>query len=142
VNYTEILDALREFTSHERIEFLPLAPDAKPVSDYAPIHKYVLDFRRRHCFDNRRKLAAAVAERHLCCQISDFIAPNVMTLRLCREIIPMCGEELQYRKLTGTTRAFPNIKRILGKVDSCQAKCRGRCSGGAGLRTVGSRRNH
>jgi hypothetical protein len=34
VNYTEILDALREFTSRERIEFLPLAPEAKTVSAY------------------------------------------------------------------------------------------------------------
>jgi hypothetical protein len=45
VNYTEILDALREFTARERIEFLPLAPDAEPVSDYAPIQKYVLDLK-------------------------------------------------------------------------------------------------
>ena len=45
MNYTEILDALREFTSRERIEFLPLAPDAGPVSDYAPIQKYVLDLK-------------------------------------------------------------------------------------------------
>jgi len=44
VKYTEILDALREFTSRERIDFLPLAPDAKPISAYAPIQKYVLDF--------------------------------------------------------------------------------------------------
>jgi hypothetical protein len=59
VNYTEILDARREFTSRERIEFLPLAPEARPVSDYAP----------------------------------------------------------NFRRLTGTTRAFPNIKRILGRID-------------------------
>ena len=45
MNYTEILDALREFTSRERIELLPRAPDAKPVSDYAPIQKYVLDLK-------------------------------------------------------------------------------------------------
>jgi hypothetical protein len=45
VNYTEILDALREFTSRERIEFLPQAPEARPVSDYAPIQKYVLDLK-------------------------------------------------------------------------------------------------
>jgi len=41
----EILQALRDFTERERIEFLPLAPDAKPVSAYAPIHKYVLDLK-------------------------------------------------------------------------------------------------
>ena len=45
VNYTEILDALREFTSRERIEFLPPALEAKPISDYTPIQKYVLDLK-------------------------------------------------------------------------------------------------
>ncbi len=45
MNYTEILDALREFTSRERIELLPQAPEARPVSDYAPIQKYVLDLK-------------------------------------------------------------------------------------------------
>jgi hypothetical protein len=45
VNYSEILDALREFTSRERIEFLPLAPDPKPLSEYDPIQKYVLDLK-------------------------------------------------------------------------------------------------
>jgi hypothetical protein len=38
VNYTEILDALREFTSRGRIELLPQALEAQPISDYAPIH--------------------------------------------------------------------------------------------------------
>ena len=41
----EILQALRDFTERDRIEFLPLAPDAKPVSGYAPIVKYVLDLK-------------------------------------------------------------------------------------------------
>jgi hypothetical protein len=45
MDYAEILDALREFTSRDRIEFLPLASDAEPVSDYAPIQKYVLDLK-------------------------------------------------------------------------------------------------
>jgi hypothetical protein len=45
VNYTEILSALREFTFRARIEFLPLAPDARPVSNYTPIQKYVLDLK-------------------------------------------------------------------------------------------------
>jgi hypothetical protein len=45
VNYTQILDALREFTSRERIEFLPLAPEARPLSDYPPIQKYVPDLK-------------------------------------------------------------------------------------------------
>ena len=45
MNYAEILDALRELVARERIEFLPLAPDAKPISPYAPIQKYVLDLK-------------------------------------------------------------------------------------------------
>jgi hypothetical protein len=45
VNYTEIIEALREFVSRDRIEFLPLAPDAQPISYYAPIQKYVLDLK-------------------------------------------------------------------------------------------------
>ena len=45
MNYTEILDALRQFTSRERIEFLPLAHEASPISEYAPIQKYVLDLK-------------------------------------------------------------------------------------------------
>jgi hypothetical protein len=39
VNDTAMADALREFTSRERIEFLPLAPEARPVSDDAPIQE-------------------------------------------------------------------------------------------------------
>ncbi len=112
------------------------------LAEMPPNVEAAIAFRRRHCFDNKRKLATVVAERHVCCQISDSIARNVMTLRLCREIIPMCGEELNFRKLTGTTRAFPNIKRILGKVDSGHGRCGSRFNGGAGLRTVVARRNH
>jgi hypothetical protein len=45
VNPTEILDALREFTSRNRVDFLPLAPDPRPLSPYAPIQKYLLDLK-------------------------------------------------------------------------------------------------
>ncbi len=45
MNYTEILDALREFTSRERVSFLPPAPDPAGLSPYAPIVKYVLDLK-------------------------------------------------------------------------------------------------
>jgi len=41
----DILQALRDFTGRERIEFLPRAPEARPVSGYAPIHKYALDLK-------------------------------------------------------------------------------------------------
>jgi len=45
VNYQEILNALSGLTAREQIEFLPLAPDARPLSPYAPIQKYVLDLK-------------------------------------------------------------------------------------------------
>ncbi len=45
MNYAEILDALREFTSRERVDFLPLALDPLPPSPYGPISKYVLDLK-------------------------------------------------------------------------------------------------
>ncbi|HEY1662819.1 MAG TPA: hypothetical protein VGI03_10410 [Verrucomicrobiae bacterium] len=45
MNYQEILNALSEVTSREAIEFLPLAPDARPLSPYAPIQKYALDLK-------------------------------------------------------------------------------------------------
>ena len=45
MNYTEILQALREFVARESIELLPLAAGSQPVSGYAPIHKYVLDLK-------------------------------------------------------------------------------------------------
>src|SRR5260370_31834452 len=45
VSYTEVLDALRELTSRERVDFLPLAPDQQPLSSYPPIAKYLLDLK-------------------------------------------------------------------------------------------------
>ena len=45
MNYTEILRALREFASRERIELLPPALEAQPISDYPPLQKYVLDLK-------------------------------------------------------------------------------------------------
>jgi hypothetical protein len=46
VNPTEILAALREFTSRERLDFLPPAPDLRPLSPYPPIGKYLLDLKQ------------------------------------------------------------------------------------------------
>lgn len=45
MNADNILNSLKQFTDRERIEFLPLAPDSKPVSEYLPIHKYALDLK-------------------------------------------------------------------------------------------------
>jgi hypothetical protein len=41
----DILIALQEFTGQERIDFLPLAPDTRKPSPYAPIEKYLLDLK-------------------------------------------------------------------------------------------------
>ena len=41
----DILIALQDLTEGERIEFLPLAPDMRKSSSYAPIEKYLLDLK-------------------------------------------------------------------------------------------------
>ncbi len=41
----DILIALQDLTRCERIEFLPLAPDTRKPSPYAPIEKYLLDLK-------------------------------------------------------------------------------------------------
>jgi hypothetical protein len=41
----DILIALQDLTERERIEFLPLAPDVRMPSSYAPIEKYLLDLK-------------------------------------------------------------------------------------------------
>ncbi|MGD1089333.1 MAG: hypothetical protein ABR955_11495 [Verrucomicrobiota bacterium] len=41
----DILIALQDLTGRERIEFLPLAPDTRKPSSYAPIEKYLLDLK-------------------------------------------------------------------------------------------------
>ena len=45
MNAENILKALKQFSDHEQIKFLPLAPEARPISDYPPIHKYALDLK-------------------------------------------------------------------------------------------------
>ena len=112
------------------------------LAEMPPNVEAALAFRRRWRFDNKRPLAAVVAERHLCCQISDSIAQTVMTLRLAREIIPMCGQEIHFRKLTGTTRAFPDMKKIFGNVHLGQIRCGSHFSRRPGLRSLVVRRNH
>ncbi|HEY1719494.1 MAG TPA: hypothetical protein VGH42_14535, partial [Verrucomicrobiae bacterium] len=43
----DILIALKNLTECERIEFLPLAPDIRKPSAYAPIEKYLLDLKNK-----------------------------------------------------------------------------------------------
>jgi hypothetical protein len=112
------------------------------LAEMPPTVEAAIVFRKRHNFDNNRELAAAVAERHFRCQVSDFIARNVMILRLARELIPMCGEEIHFHRLVGTTRAFPNIAQILGKVHPSQASCATRFARRWSLRPLRFRRNY
>ena len=44
-NYTETLDALRDFTSREKVDLRPPASGPLVISSYAPITKYVLDLK-------------------------------------------------------------------------------------------------
>ncbi len=88
--------------------------------DMPPSIQHALEFRKRWNFDNRRVLVAEVVERHLRCQISDPTARMIMTLRLCREIIPFCGAALDFRNLIGTTRAFPDFGKVFSDSMSVQ----------------------
>ena len=84
------------------------------LAEMTPNVEAALAFRRRQNFDNKRKLMIAVAERHLYSPIADPIVRNIMTLMFCRTIIPVCATELNFRKLTGTIRAFPDFVKIFG----------------------------
>jgi N-6 DNA Methylase len=103
------------------------------LAELPPNVEAALAFRRRWNFDNKRKLMTFVAEHHISTVISDPIARSVIMLMFCRAIIPLCASELNFRKLTGTSRAFPNSDIIFGKtkvVKNCRGKRfpSGRCS--------------
>ena len=85
------------------------------LMDTPPNVQQARAFRERWNFDNRRVLVAEVVERHLRCQISDPIERMIVTLRLSREIIPLCGEELNFRVLVGSVRAFADFRKIFGE---------------------------
>ncbi len=88
--------------------------------------QHALEFRKRWNFDNRRTLVAEVVGRHLRCQISEPIARMIMTLRLCREIIPLCGKEINFRALVGLVRAFPDFRKIFSETPPVQVCSRRR----------------
>lgn len=85
------------------------------LAEFPPNVESALAFRHRWHFDNKRKLMIAVAERHLRTAISNPIARSVATLALCRTIIPLCFEDMYFRTLIGTVRAFPDLNRIFSK---------------------------
>jgi len=112
------------------------------LAEMPPNVEAAIAFRRHWNFDSKRQLVAVVAERHLRCPISDFMSRNIMTLRLTREIIPICGEELNFRNLINTTRAFPDMNRILGNPPTGLEKCSNQFKRGASLRPLGVRERH
>ena len=79
-------------------------------------------FRARHSFDTKRKLMIFVAEKHLCPRVADPVKRNIFTLIFCQAVMPLCGQELYFRRLTGAEKAFPDVCKIIGeipKVASC-----------------------
>ncbi len=71
-------------------------------------------FRERWNFDSKRKLMMNVVERHLRGSIADSTARNITTLMFCRMIIPLCGAELNFRVLIGSTKALPRFLPVFG----------------------------
>jgi hypothetical protein len=86
-----------------------------------------LRFRRRWNLDSKRKLMLAIAQNHVRNMISNPTTRNVLTLMFCRAIMPLCVEDLHFRKLTGTERAFPDFGKVFdGAVSIGICRNRGR----------------
>jgi len=92
------------------------------LAEMPPNVEAALAFRRRQNFDNKRELVAAIVEQHLRCQINDQTTRSVMTLRLCREIISLCAEKLNFCALIGSTKAFPRFQIVFGTNESIGRK--------------------
>ncbi len=86
------------------------------LAEMPPNVEAALAFRRRWKLDNKRMLMQAVAKHHLRTAIANPIARSVMTLMFCRAIIPLCRDELDFRSLTGSSRAFPEFQKVFGIV--------------------------
>ena len=84
------------------------------LAEMPPNVEAALKFRHRYRFDNKRELVAAIVEQHLRCQINDPPIRSVTTLRFCRELISLCAEELNFRALIGSTKAFPQFQIVFG----------------------------
>ena len=97
------------------------------LMDTPPNVQQARAFRERWNFDNRRVLVAKIVELHMRCQMDDPVERMFMTSRLCREIIPLCGTELNFRALVGSTKAFPEFQKVFGAYESngCKNVVRG-----------------
>ena len=96
------------------------------LAELPPNVENALAFRRRWNLQTKRELMLVVARRHIRAEIADPISRSVTTLMICRAIIPLCSEELHFRKLTGTISAFPEFSRLYGDGIAAVARCKAR----------------
>jgi len=94
------------------------------LAELPPNVEAALAFRRCWKLESARELMTAVAERHIRGKITVPISRSITTLGICRSIIPLCGEELDFRKLTGTTRAFPDFRKLYRNETPAVAVCK------------------
>jgi hypothetical protein len=92
------------------------------LAEMPPNVEAAIGFRRHWNFGNKRELMLAVAENHVRTTLTNSVTRSVMTLMLCRTIIPICQAELNFRLLTETNRAFPDFDKVLGETTPIQ-KC-------------------
>jgi len=119
-----LIKVLRAFWRHyRRIESASawVAKILKPdngemfLAELPPNVEAAIDFRRRHGLESRRELAIKIAEQHLRCPDLGNIKRNVATLELGRVIVELSGEELQFQKLVGHTKALPDFAYVFGQ---------------------------
>jgi len=124
-----LIKALRSFwNQYQRIDKASawvlkiLKPDNGEMflAEMPPNVEAALAFRRIQNFDNKRKLMIAVAENHVRTTIKEPIMRGAETLMFCRSIIPLCAEDIHFRKLTGKKRAFPDFDKVFGNTVSIQ----------------------
>jgi hypothetical protein len=127
MQYAEILDALREFTSREKVDFLPLAPDPQPLSVYQPIVKYALDLKN----GSKPETAAEDLFTALCKDVLDlqptrqvgvtegfvdFMVPERLGTPLPLELKPLFqrdGPDALWRKDTNPDHHVTQVKKYL-----------------------------
>lgn len=127
MQYAEILDALREFTSREKVDFLPLALDQQPLSVYPPIVKYALDLKN----GSKPETAAEDLFIALCKDVLDlqptrqvgvtegfvdFMVPERLGTPLPLELKPLFqrdGSDGLWRKETNPSQHVTQVKKYL-----------------------------
>ncbi len=127
MKYTEILEALREFTAREKVDFRPLAPDPQPLSIYPPIVKYALDLKNgakpesaaedlftalwKDVFGQQPTRQVGVAEGFV-----DFMVPERLGSPLPLELKPLFqrdGPDALWRKDANPSHHVTQVKKYL-----------------------------